>query len=95
MIGDIDESGLLPGLMKFPGAGSNPSENAAGMEKSFISLLKMIPVLSDITNEPMLVGSKVISEQGKFQKETHIRLIVVVRATASPLDARIEMCPVP
>lgn len=54
MIGDIDETGLLPGEMKFAGAGKSPSENAAGIEKSFISLLKIIPVLSDVTYDPKL-----------------------------------------
>jgi len=42
--GVIEERGRLPGRMKFEGEGTKPNAFVTlGMEKSFISLLRMIP----------------------------------------------------
>jgi len=44
MTGVIDERGRLPGRMKFMGEGTNPKTLVTlGIEKSFISLFRMIP----------------------------------------------------
>lgn len=44
MTGVIDERGRLPGRMKFMGEGTKPKAFVTlGIEKSFISLFKMIP----------------------------------------------------
>lgn len=49
----MDDNGLFPGLIKLGGAGGRtPVETFAGMEKSSISLFKIIPVLGDIIFEP-------------------------------------------
>ena len=53
MLGLIEESGLLPGLMKFVADGGRlNSFVTSGDEKSSISLFKMIPVLGDIITDP-------------------------------------------
>lgn len=45
MTGVIDERGRLPGRMKFMGEGTYPNAFVTfGMEKSFISLFKMMPI---------------------------------------------------
>lgn len=47
------DNGLLPGTIKFAGAGGGaPAEKFIGMEKSSISLLSKIPVLGDKNWEP-------------------------------------------
>lgn len=48
IVGVIDDNGLLPGWIKFAGAGGGTfSERFAGAEKSSISLLRTIPVLGE------------------------------------------------
>ena len=55
MVGVMDESGLFPGTIKFAGDGGTPKEfSMPGVEKSSISLLKMIPVLLPRHFEPKL-----------------------------------------
>lgn len=47
-MGVMDDKGLFPGWMKLAGAGGGSSAvTFAGMEKSSISLLRMMPVLLD------------------------------------------------
>ena len=53
MIGDMDDNGLFPGLIKLAGAGGrDPVATFPGIEKSSISLFNTIPVLGDIIFEP-------------------------------------------
>ena len=53
--GDIEDSGLLPGLMKLFGEGGTPKWLVMlGAEKSSISSLSMIRVRGDISREPKL-----------------------------------------
>lgn len=47
MVGVMDDNGLFPGLIKLAGAGGEPVETFPGIEKSSISLFKIIPVLDD------------------------------------------------
>jgi hypothetical protein len=58
MTGVMDDRGRLPGRIKFMGEGTNPKALLTfGMEKSFISLFRMIPVRL-LTNESKLAGNK-------------------------------------
>ena len=55
MVGVMDESGLFPGTIKFAGDGGTPNEfSMPGVEKSSISLLKIIPVLLPRHLDPKL-----------------------------------------
>lgn len=59
MLGHIEDSGRLPGLIKLAGDGRNPTPLAfPGLEKSSISLFKMIPVLFERTVPPNLIKWK-------------------------------------
>lgn len=52
-MGDMDDSGRFPGLMKLAGAGGGTSlVTFLGMEKSSISLFSTIPVLGERIFEP-------------------------------------------
>ena len=59
--GLIEDCGLFPGAMKLEGDAGIPKElTVPGVEKSSISLLKMMPVLLPFTFDPKLSGIKVI-----------------------------------
>ena len=63
MKGLIDESGRLPGLMKFAGDGLKPKGFFPfGNEKSFISLFMMIPVMGSISRDPKRRLTVLVSE---------------------------------
>ena len=63
IVGDIDDKGLFPGLIKLAGAGGRtPFVTFAGMEKSSISLFKIIPVLGDRIFEPKYPFTEVVME---------------------------------
>lgn len=52
-MGDMDDSGRFPGMMKLAGAGGGTSlVTFLGMEKSSISLFSTIPVLGERIFEP-------------------------------------------
>lgn len=52
-MGAIDDNGLFPGRMKLAGEGGGTSPVVfSGMEKSSISLLRMMPVLGDMNLDP-------------------------------------------
>ena len=54
-VGQVDDIGLLPGAMKLVGEAGTPYEfTVPGVEKSSISLLKMMPVLLPKTFDPKL-----------------------------------------
>ena len=53
IVGDMEDNGLFPGLIKLAGAGAGtPAETFPGIEKSSISLFRSIPVLGDSICEP-------------------------------------------
>jgi hypothetical protein len=55
MVGVMDDSGRLPGLMKLAGLGGTPKKLVVlGDEKSSISLFIMMPVCSEIHPAPKL-----------------------------------------
>lgn len=55
IVGHVDDIGLFNGRMKLWGEGGTPKELVTlGELKSSISLLKMMPVLGDITTAPKL-----------------------------------------
>lgn len=59
----MDDNGLLPGLIKFEGAGGGrPAETFMGMEKSPISLFRTSPVLGDRIWEPKYEFTVVVME---------------------------------
>ena len=59
----MDDKGLFPGLIKLAGAGGRTSlVTFAGMEKSSISLFKIIPVLGDSILEPKYAFTVVVME---------------------------------
>ena len=54
-VGQVDDIGILPGTMKLLGEAGTPKKfTVPGIEKSSISLLKMMPVLLPMTFEPKL-----------------------------------------
>ena len=54
-VGQVDDIGLLPGAMKLLGEAGTPYEfTVPGVEKSSISLLKMMPVLLPTIFDPKL-----------------------------------------
>ena len=54
-MGQVDDIGLLPGTMKLVVEAGSPNEfTVPGVEKSSISLLKMMPVLLPKTFDPKL-----------------------------------------
>lgn len=63
MVGAMDDKGLFPGLMKLAGAGGgvflSPFE---GIEKSSISLLRIIPVLGDNIFAPKYAFTVLVME---------------------------------
>lgn len=55
MVGDIEDNGRFPGLMKLAGAGGGTFRSPlgfAGIVKSSIWLFRMIPVLGDRITAP-------------------------------------------
>lgn len=58
----MDDNGLFPGLMKLGGAGGGTVESFPGIEKSSISLFKIIPVLDDSICEPKYPFTVVVIE---------------------------------
>ena len=53
IVGDIEDNGLLLGLMKFAGAGGSMSgEISVGVEKSSISLFNTMPVEGESIRAP-------------------------------------------
>ena len=62
-VGQVDDIGILPGAMKLLGEAGTPKKfNSPGVEKSSISLLKMMPVLLPKTFDPKLEKQNVLSE---------------------------------
>lgn len=60
MDGHIEDSGRLPGSIKFDGEDGKPKElMTPGVEKSSISLFKIIPVLGDTKPQPKLKGKQI------------------------------------
>ena len=54
-VGQVDDIGILPGTMKLVGEAGTPNTfTVPGVEKSSISLLKMMPVLLPKTFDPKL-----------------------------------------
>lgn len=58
----MDDNGLFPGLIKLAGAGGEPVETFPGIEKSSISLFKIIPVLDDSICAPKYEFTVVVME---------------------------------
>ena len=57
-VGHVDDIGLLPGTMKLVGEAGTPKKFfAPGVEKSSITLLKIIPVLFPTTLDPKIQNS--------------------------------------
>ena len=62
MTGEMEDSGRLPGRMKFAGDGMKPNALLVlGMLKSFISLLRIRPVSGTTTCEPKRRFTVVVS----------------------------------
>lgn len=63
IVGVIDDNGLFPGRMKLAGEGGGASPVVLpGMEKSSISLLRMMPVLGDMNLDPKYELTVVVIE---------------------------------
>ena len=70
-VGLMEEVGLLPGSMKLASDGGSPhSSVSSGVEKSDISLLKMMPVRVPRFFEPNLRKKKVNLRKKKVLKVT-------------------------
>jgi len=73
IVGDMDDSGRFPGMMKLEGAGGGTSlETFLGMEKSSISLFSTIPVLGERIFEPKYAFTVVVMEMAFLSRSiTH------------------------
>lgn len=63
IVGDMDDNGRFPGMIKLGGAGGGTSlETLLGMEKSSISLFNTIPVLGESIPAPKYAFTVVVIE---------------------------------
>ena len=77
MVGAMDESGRLPGLTKFCGAGGRkPGGGTPGIEKSPISLLSTMPVEGERTLAPKGKLTVVVMETAFRSMSTMLKWLV-------------------
>ena len=97
MVGEIDDSGLLPGRMKFDGEGEYPKALVCpGTEKSFISLFMMTPVsgTQSLELKTPSQGDRSLLWKARVTYPNN-RLTVVVKEIAMPEASAVTIVEVP